>query len=62
MSRLPPIPKDNRSEKGSGVDKNQHPEENKQSADATRSKNPETTGQQANTKINTTHQGHQQDR
>jgi len=58
-SRLPPTPEDNLSHKGTG--------EQTHSADAKRGASPAANdpakqGQQGNTKINTTHQGYQQDR
>jgi hypothetical protein len=58
-SRLPPVPEDNRSPKGTGTsatadtgdDRNFTPEAN-----------PDKMGQQGNSKVNTTNQGYQQDR
>jgi hypothetical protein len=57
-SRPPPVPSDNRSHKGAG-------EPGAVSAGAKKpdlAENPEKKGQQGNTKVNTTHQGYQQDR
>lgn len=57
--KQPPIPPDNRSDKGPGEGASAHtgrPDIRPDSPD------PEKQGQQANTRINTTHQGHQQDR
>lgn len=57
-SRMPPVPPQNRSPKGTG--------EADHAKDRGRTpatpKNPDKTGQPANTKVNTTNQGHQQDR
>ncbi|MBX4867594.1 hypothetical protein [Rhizobium bangladeshense] len=59
-SRLPPIPADNVSNKGAaGKPTRTSPED---AAMAGGSENPEKKGQQGNTKVNTTHQGYQQDR
>lgn len=61
MSKQPPIPPANRSDKGPGEpvhrDKDPHKAEPSE-----RPNNAASQGQQGNTKINTTHQGHQQDR
>lgn len=57
MSKLPPVPPDNRSPKGPGAD----PEPDTGLL-AKGSKNIDQQGQTANTKQNTTHQGYQQDR
>ena len=59
-SKMPPVPPENRSRRGTGDDK-------QMSADQAlhgqqRSQNPDQQGQQGNIKQNTTHQGHQQDR
>lgn len=59
-SKLPPVPTDNRSPKGAGDQK-------KVSSDDTQhgvhgAPNPDRQGQQGNSKVNTTHQGYQQDR
>jgi hypothetical protein len=58
-SRLPPTPSENLSHKGSG--------EQTHASDIRRGKlqpanDPGKQGQQGNTKVNTTHQGYQQDR
>ncbi|ARO33982.1 hypothetical protein NXC14_PC00446 (plasmid) [Rhizobium sp. NXC14] len=58
-SRLPPIPADNVSNKGAGKPARTEAED---SAMTGGSENPEKKGQQGNTKVNTTHQGYQQDR
>ncbi|PTE23424.1 hypothetical protein C5F48_02210 [Cereibacter changlensis JA139] len=56
-SRMPPVPKANRSSKGPGGSAKADPA----AAKAPSVTDPEKQGQQANTKINTTNQGHQQD-
>jgi hypothetical protein len=58
-SKPPPVPAENRSPKGTG-DPGNPGEGQHQSSDAT--SDPEKRGQSGNTKVNTTHQGHQQDR
>ncbi|WP_248446216.1 hypothetical protein [Sinorhizobium meliloti] len=57
-SRPPPIPPDNRSDKGTGEPGSVSAESKKPDV----AENPEKKGQQGNTKVNTTHQGYQQDR
>ncbi|MDB5657842.1 MAG: hypothetical protein JWS10_457 [Cypionkella sp.] len=57
-SKTPPIPPANRSDKGPGGPK--HGSVGKATAD--KQTDPDKQGQQANTKINTTNQGLQQDR
>jgi hypothetical protein len=57
-SRPPPVPPDNRSAKGTGEPGTITAETKKPDM----SPDPEKKGQQGNTKVNTTHQGHQQDR
>ncbi|MEL4378454.1 hypothetical protein [Brucella cytisi] len=58
-AKKPPVPKANRSDKGPGEDGSPSVEK----AERPQSKlNADKQGQQANTKINTTHQGLQQDR
>lgn len=62
MSKHPPIPPANRSPMGPG-----EPDHAKQAANPAQraerhNADPANKGQQANTRINTTHQGHQQDR
>lgn len=53
----PPVPPANRSDKGPGS-ASEAPKDTSKGVPA----NPDKTGQQSNTKINTTHSGHQQDR
>jgi hypothetical protein len=57
-SKLPPTPDANRSDKGSG--EASHPDN--EGSLKTAAKNPDKVGQQGNSKVNTTHQGYQQDR
>lgn len=57
----PPVPPANRSDKGPGRDAAQTERPPKDTSRATPS-DPGKTGQQGNTAVNTTHQGHQQDR
>ena len=56
-SKPPPVPPANQSDKGLG-NAEVAPKDTSGSAPS----NPEKTGQLGNTKINTTHSGHQQDR
>ena len=58
-AKTPPIPSDNRSPKGTGEAK--HADETKR-ATGHPTPDPDKQGQQGNSKINTTHQGYQQDR
>ncbi|MBY5568924.1 hypothetical protein HFO55_17005 [Rhizobium leguminosarum] len=58
-SRLPPVPAENVSGKGTGNPTKTTAEDAKMASSA---ENPDKKGQQGNTKINTTHQGYQQDR
>jgi hypothetical protein len=58
-SRLPHVPDENRSPKGNGSSPDQ-PANLKSLKDA--ADNPDKMGQQCNSKVNTTHQGYQQDR
>jgi hypothetical protein len=58
-SRLPPVPGENRSPKGTGSSPDQ-PANLKSAKDP--ADNPDKMGQQGNSKVNTTHQGYQQDR
>ncbi|MFP5077182.1 hypothetical protein ACLE20_07715 [Rhizobium sp. YIM 134829] len=58
-SRLPPVPSDNRSPKGSGETANAKTGDQQASSPTD---NPDKMGQQGNSKVNTTHQGYQQDR
>ncbi|QLF68240.1 hypothetical protein FE840_000990 [Peteryoungia desertarenae] len=58
-SRLPPIPEENRSPKDIGDKAKVDPTDREaRGAEA----NPDKIGQQGNSKVNTTHQGYQQDR
>lgn len=57
--KQPPIPPENRSHKGPGENASAH---NDRADLRPATPDPEKQGQQANTRINTTHQGHQQDR
>ncbi|RCS25102.1 hypothetical protein DUT91_06660 [Phyllobacterium salinisoli] len=57
--RIPPAPPENRSPKGTGDEKKTIVSDQKADGGA---ENPEKRGQSGNTKINTTHQGYQQDR
>jgi hypothetical protein len=60
MTKLPPVPPQNRSPKGTGDDKAKDPDA--KAVQAGRPENPEQQGQQGNTKQNTTHQGLQLNR
>lgn len=59
-TKMPPVPPDNRSHKGPGSD----PAMSKDTTPKgqTRPANADQQDQEGNTRINTTHQGHQQDR
>lgn len=57
-SKMPPVPKANRSPKGPG----DRPQAEAQDPGDTSKGNPDKVGQTANTRVNTTHQGLQQDR
>ncbi|ACS60569.1 MULTISPECIES: hypothetical protein [Rhizobium] len=57
-SKVPPTPEANRSDKGSG--ETSHADNDGRLVAA--AKNPDKVGQQGNSKVNTTHQGYQQDR
>lgn len=58
-SKMPPVPSGNQSSKGpQGVPEMEQGKE----AGGRQKLNPDKIGQTANTKVNTTHQGHQQDR
>jgi hypothetical protein len=59
VSKLPPVPPDNLSHAGPGETARTHTADRNHAQGAV---NPDQRGQQANTKINTTHQGYQQDR
>lgn len=58
-SRLPPVPAENASSKGAGKPAKPNVED---AVTASGDENPDKKGQQGSTKINTTHQGYQQDR
>jgi hypothetical protein len=58
-SRLPPVPEENRSHKGTGETQADHKADEKHFSPE---KDPDKLGQQGNSKVNTTHQGYQQDR
>lgn len=60
-SKMPPVPPGNRSSKGPGTET---PEAQQVSSDPgnPQKANPDKIGQAGNSKINTTHQGYQQDR
>lgn len=58
-SKMPPVPPENRSPKGTGGD----PQMTQgQDAGNPQKQNPDKIGQAGNSKVNTTHQGYQQDR
>lgn len=59
-SKLPPVPEDNRSHKGSG--ESAAADVSQSRASDLRERNFDKQGQQGNAKVNTTHQGYQQDR
>jgi len=59
-SKMPPVPPDNQSRKGTGDDKKMSA--NQASRGRQRVENPNEQGQQGNIKQNTTNQGYQQDR
>jgi hypothetical protein len=61
MSKLPPIPPENRSTKGPG-EPDHTPRDDAGEKAAKKPVNSDQQGQQANKRINTTHQGYQQDR
>ena len=56
MQKPPPVPPQNRSPKGGGEPAQSRP------ATPDAAPNPDKQGHQGNTKLNTTHQGYQQDR
>jgi hypothetical protein len=58
-SKAPPVPSENLSPKGPG---DQQPTETKDISARPSAPNPDKQGQQGNSKVNTTHQGYQQDR
>lgn len=59
-SKMPPVPPDNQSRKGTGDDKQMSPD--KAPHGRQRVENPNEQGQQGNIRQNTTNQGYQQDR
>lgn len=59
-SKLPPVPTENKSPKGTGHQKKAPIDDTQHGAHG--APNPDRRGQQGNTKVNTTHQGYQQDR
>jgi len=58
-SKLPPVPDQNRSAKGTGDRSKTVLSKSRKDQEPA---NPDKRGQQGNTKVNTTHQGYQQDR
>ncbi|WP_223217375.1 hypothetical protein [Rhizobium cauense] len=58
-AKQPPVPPRNRSDKGTGDNRKPSTDKADRSASAP---DPDKQGQEANTKVNTTHQGFQQDR
>ncbi|KQW27177.1 hypothetical protein ASE36_19715 [Rhizobium sp. Root274] len=58
-SRLPPVPEDNRSHKGTGETGAERQTDDRHFSPE---KDPDKLGQHGNSKLNTTHQGYQQDR
>jgi hypothetical protein len=60
MTKLPPVPPDNQSHKGTGDPRCGDPHRAPKISD--RVANPDEQGQQGNIKQNTTNQGYQQDR
>lgn len=59
-SRMPPVPPDNRSPKGTGDTKQMSTDQTPRGQQ--RAEHPDQQGQQGNIKQNTTNQGYQQDR
>jgi hypothetical protein len=59
-SRMPPVPSENQSRKGTGDNKEMSPDQTLHGRK--RAENPNQQGQQGNIKQNTTNQGYQQDR
>lgn len=59
-SKMPPVPPENRSPKGTGEPEQQ--QQGDQHAGDRQKQNPDKIGQAGNSKVNTTHQGYQQDR
>jgi hypothetical protein len=58
-SKMPPVPPENRSPKGTGSDPQMQADAN---VGNPQKQNPDKIGQAGNSKVNTTHQGLQQDR
>ncbi len=58
--KMPPVPRDNQSPKGTGDSKQVAPDQMPHGGQ--RAQNPDQQGQQGNIKQNTTNQGYQQDR
>lgn len=59
-SKMPPVPSENQSHKGPGEGKTANADESRHGIHS--ALDPDRQGQQGNTKVNTTHQGYQQDR
>jgi hypothetical protein len=59
MTKMPPVPKDNRTPRGGGDDK---PDTTQEDHSPQQERNLQQQGRQGNIKQNTTNQGHQQDR
>ncbi|WP_028034649.1 hypothetical protein [Chelativorans sp. J32] len=59
-SKMPPVPPANRSNKGTGDAKKAQPDDSKHGTHG--APDPDRQAQQGNSKVNTTHQGYQQDR
>ncbi len=60
--RMPKVPPGSRSTKGPGGSGRQDPDQGAKADNVDERQEPEKTGQTANTHVNTTNQGHQQDR
>jgi len=58
----PPVPSESRSQKGPGEPRQRDDSEPERAGGASQVENRDDAGQTGNTKINTTHQGYQQDR
>ncbi|WP_374432836.1 hypothetical protein [Tabrizicola sp.] len=61
-AKQPPIPPENRSPKGPGEGSATSASDQSRGDSSGNKANPDKTGQAGNTRINTTNQGHQQDR
>lgn len=59
-AKMPPVPPASRNPKGPGGSGHDRTAKTEQGS-ATQARDPDKTGQSANTKVNTTHPGHQQD-